>query len=181
MATTFTLDSLKHLDDPFKETPASEGGGGILPEGKYRLRLDAYDPGTTQKGALRVNLELIVVGGELDGRKCYKTWVLESVNDDGSKNAEKTKTLLSMFKGDLKKLGVKVEDPKFSIANFLTKHLEKLLDVEFLATVKHNKSGDQTRANIYIDKLAGADVDATAVDSAGDDAASDEFDPFAEE
>jgi hypothetical protein len=165
MTTAVNVADLRGLDDPFRDEPIPAGGGGV-PPGEYRIKLYSLNLGYSKAGDLMLSQEWHVVGGQYDGWKVFRNNMLT------------TNQNLGYLKKDLKTMGVNVDDARFKLSSFLDKNLNKLLDVECIATVVLQKN-DPTKTNCYLKSLASADMAEEAAAAAGGDEG--DFDPFAEE
>lgn len=132
--------NLSHLDDAYQtaETPQI----GDLPDGKYQVRIDrASFKQSNATGDWGLNLEMVVLSGEHEGRYIFK-W----------SNLEDTERL-GYLKADLTTLGYS------GLLSELEDNLAQLLDVKLEVQLK-SKAGktdpSKTYQNCYLNKNLGS-------------------------
>jgi hypothetical protein len=164
--TALRKEDLEQYDDEFREADEPEIGGNV-PDGNYIVKVDAVEMRTSQNGNPYLNWDLLVVNGECEGRHLFRNNMLQ------------TQQNLGYLKHDLSTCGVNIKSPQFKLSNFLTKHLNKLLDLHLEVTAKARRD-DPTRLNVYLNKLVEADAVASATAESGETAGGeeDDFDPF---
>jgi hypothetical protein len=185
-----TAVDLSYLNDPFRESEASEGFAK-RPDGQYRWKIDCVNPPEINNTTGRpfVKLEMIIIsdkcGGQFKGQKQMKFWNLPTQTDE----PDKVRTMCGMVKHDLKVLGVKIDDPRFDLNKFFQSHLGKLLDkvVDGRLTTRKNKKTNEDQQNVDFDKLVDAEEAAAAAqqgastNGGADPEDGGAFDPFADE
>lgn len=119
---------LADFDDEFDDAEAPNFEE--VPDGKFQVRVQRVELGTSQAGNPMLKWDLIVLSGQHAGRHIFK-------------NSAITHKSLPFIKGDLQTLGVQL--PKFSD---LPNHLDALLD-QTLEVTKRTK-GEFT--NVYYNR-----------------------------
>ena len=169
---------LSWMDKDF--TAASEPEvGSPIPDGIYQAKVDSVEVRHSQKGRLGLSQELIIIGGNYDGRKLFK-W--SNMPETPTNEEEKTKALQSLgfLKKDLRSYGINIDAPGFSLSGFLSGNIGDLLDRVVEVQVKTKKGEDS--ANIYINKLVSAPGGALSGELLPtNDPNSRDWDPFAEQ
>jgi hypothetical protein len=196
-----------YLDDPFSE--AKTENNERFPVGKCILEVAAVEVGDNKAGDKKMFKWDLKYIQSIDGDTANADRHLFPSNVLPGRDAElKTaKMQMSFLKRGLAAVGVPVEDPEFSLNNFLNNVndcLNSVLDVQFEATIKY-KDAETNYPDIYFNKFIGkaktkpkaapaadklaasADEESPAASTAGTVApvlppgSDDEYDPFAEE
>jgi hypothetical protein len=163
------MTDYSYLDEPFKGTPESGGGGGEnVPDGNYRVVLDSVEIRTSQAGNEYLNWDMIIQGGDYPGRHLFTGNSFPKGDDELAKIQQQ----LGFLKHNLKTCGVDIDSPKFSLSKFLDDKLVSLYGIvlDVTAKTKKDKSGVD-RQNVYINEL---------VSESRDDAGTPgvDYDPF---
>lgn len=147
----FLEDRLAALDGDFKNAKAREqkDGNWLPDDGDYQMiveRFDTFEKKSDHSLFLKVFLK-IANDREYDGQTVEKVWPL----DDPER--------MDWLKGDLKTMGVPVDDEDFSFGDLL-KHLEAVLDVPLDCRVvtsnRRKPDSDEYYRNLYINGRLGA-------------------------
>lgn len=111
-----------------------------IPEGKYKVRLEAGKPTKSSKDTEGLNLTFRIIEGPYANRVIYTTYWI-SASPAG----------LKLFFRNLKELGV----DRSWLANEDPSHeqvIASIINQDADVTVKHNRNGDYLNYNVYIDK-----------------------------
>lgn len=167
MASALRIEDLDYLDEEFIEAEEPEGFSKI-PDGNYTARVEAARAEMSQDGQTpKLSWELIIVGGEYDGRHLFRSNFLKDSRNVG------------WLKKDLRACEIDIDSPSFKVSEFLVSGTEQLLDLILDITVKNKKYTDRDgnereSTNTYINGIA--DVDSTDVEADGDDTGDSEPD-----
>lgn len=162
-----------YLDDPFEEAPES---GSTVPDGEYNVRVDAvevvppkpaHELGDDEKPKCTLKWDLIIEGGDLDGKRL---WARNGIPVPGDTQTEANQKL-GFLKKNLRVVGIDIESPDFRLSKLLSTGLDALLDRRIRVAAKTGKTGYQN-----VNFIEGLDAD-----SAGTDPGSDKVNVFKDE
>lgn len=152
MASALRIEDLDYLDEEFIEAEEPEGFSKI-PDGNYTARVEAARAEMSQDGQTpKLSWELIIVGGEYDGRHLFRSNFLKDSRNVG------------WLKKDLRACEIDIDSPSFKVSEFLVSGTEQLLDLILDITVKNKKYTDRDgnekeSTNTYINGIADVDAD----------------------
>ncbi len=167
MSSALRIEDLDYLDEEFIEAEEPEGFSKV-PDGDYVARVEAARAEMSQDGQTpKLSWELVIVGGEYDGRHLFRSNFLKDSRNVG------------WLKKDLRACEIDIDSPSFKVSEFLVSGTEQLLDLILDITVKNKKYTDRDgnereSTNTYINGIA--DVDSTDVEADGDDTGDSEPD-----
>lgn len=104
-------------------------GGGLVPEGKYRIQVETAEEGVASTGTPRINMALNIVGGNHDGRTVWDDLYL-------------TPEARGMTLWRLQCLGVQIPPGEWELTGSM------LVGRQAIVTVYHDEYNGKTRAKV---------------------------------